>query len=101
VFDGSVRLMRLQSGSTLRWVDHSSAYFVTMPLDDPNDDETSKDPDDDDAPNDLSGDDETEVAFMAWLPERAPYLIVPESTLVTRTARLSSTLLLILQQLRC
>jgi hypothetical protein len=75
-----------------------------MPADDPNDDTTSDDPDDDDD-NDtskfLNGYDETEVPFMAWLPERAPYLIVPECTLVARTARLSSTLLLILQQLRC
>jgi len=104
VFDCGVRLTRLHSGSNLHWGDCARAYFVTMPADDPNDDTTSDDPDDDDD-NDtskfLNGDDETEVAFTAWLPERAPYLIVPECTLLTRTARLSSTLLHNLQRLRC
>jgi len=103
VFDLGVRLKRVQGGSTLCWLEHFPGYCVTMPVDDPNDDATSDDPDDDD--NDtskfLNGDDETEVAFTAWLPERAPYLIVPECTLLTRTARLSSTLLHNLQRLRC
>jgi len=102
VFDGGVRLTRLQSGSTPHWVDHFPDYLVTMPLDDPNDDGTSKDPDDDDTPNDLSGYHETHVPFMAWLPERAPYLIVPERTVrATGIAPPSLALLLILQRLRC
>ncbi len=103
-FNLGVRLRRVQSGSTLCWLDHFPAYIVTMPAGDSSDDTTSDDPDDDDD-NDtskfLSGYDETDVPSMALLPERSPYLVVPECTLVTRTPCLSSTLLLILQQLRC
>jgi len=75
-----------------------------MPADDPNDDTTSDDPDDDDD-NDtskfLNGNDETHVPSAAWLPKRAPYLILSERALATRIARFSSTLLLIFQRLRC
>ncbi|MGO9466479.1 MAG: hypothetical protein ACLQIB_53430 [Isosphaeraceae bacterium] len=104
VFDLGVRLKRVQSGSTLCCSDHFPAYFVTMPADDPSDDTTSDDPDDDDD-NDtskfLNGYDETDFPSMAWLPERAAFPILPERTLVTRAPHLASTLLHILQRLRC
>jgi hypothetical protein len=78
---------RLHSAWIFHWNKRFPAPFVSVPVDDPNDNETSDDPnDDDDLWDDLTADDDTDGPIITCIPDVVLYLMASSTSAVAGTA---------------